>query len=43
MGAAVVLGEDFAEGPGAVRDSAAADLAAGDRKLGNGHGETARR
>ena len=42
MGPAVVLGQDLAEVAGAVRDSAAADLAARDRKLGNGHGEAAR-
>ena len=31
MGPAVVLGQDFAESPGTVRDGAVADLAAGDR------------
>jgi len=41
MGPAVVLGQDLAEASGAVRDSAATDLAAGNRKLGNGHRETA--
>jgi hypothetical protein len=36
MGPAVVLGQDLAEASGAVRDGAATDLAAGNRKLGNG-------
>jgi hypothetical protein len=43
MGPAVVLGEDLSEGTGPVRDGAVADLAAGDRKLDNGHGEAAGR
>jgi hypothetical protein len=43
MGPAVVLGQDFTESTGTVRDGAVADLAAGDRQMGNGHGETARR
>jgi hypothetical protein len=43
MGPAVVLGQGFTEGTGTVRDGAAADLAAGDRQIGNGHRETARR
>jgi hypothetical protein len=34
MGPAVVLGQDLSEGAGPVRDGAMADLAAGDRKLG---------
>ena len=41
MGPAVVLGQNLAEAAGPVRDGAAADLAAGNRKLGNGHRETA--
>ena len=41
MGQAVVLGQGLAEAAGPVRDGAAADLAARDRKMGNGHGETA--
>jgi hypothetical protein len=41
MGPAVVLGQDLAEAAGPVRDGAAADLAAGNRKLGDGHRETA--
>ena len=43
MGPAVVLGQDLSEGAGPVRDGAVADLAAGDRKLGNGHREAAGR
>ena len=43
MGPAVVLGQDLGEGAGPVRDGAVADLAAGDRKLGNGHREAAGR
>jgi hypothetical protein len=31
MGPTVVLGQDFAESPGTVRDGAVADLAAGNR------------
>ena len=41
MGPAVVLSQDLAEAAGPVRDGAAADLAARDRKMGNGHGKTA--
>jgi hypothetical protein len=41
MGPAVVLGQDLAEVAGPVRDGTVADLAAGDRKLGNGRGEAA--
>jgi hypothetical protein len=41
MGPAVVLGQDLAEAAGPVGDGTAADLAARDRKLGNGHGEAA--
>jgi hypothetical protein len=41
MGPAVVLGQDLAEAAGSVRDGAAADLAAGNRKMGYGHRETA--
>ena len=41
MGPTVVLGQDLAEASGAVRDGAATDLAAGNRKLGDGHRETA--
>ena len=36
MGAAVVLGEGLAEGAGPVGDGAVADLAAGDRQVGDG-------
>jgi hypothetical protein len=43
MGPAVVLGQDLGEGARPVGDGAVADLAAGDRKLGNGHGEAAGR
>jgi hypothetical protein len=43
MGPAVVLGQDLAEAAGPVRDGAAADLATGDRQLGNGHREAAGR
>jgi hypothetical protein len=43
MGPAVVLGQDLTEVAGPVRDGAVADLAAGDRKLGNGHREAAGR
>src|SRR5260370_38680618 len=39
LGPAVVPGQDLAEVPGPVRDGAVADLAARDRKLGDGHGE----
>ena len=41
MGPAVMPGQDLAETAGPVRDGAAADLAARDRKTGNAHGETA--
>ena len=43
MGPAVVLGQDLTEVAGPVRDGALADLAAGDRQLGNGHREVAGR
>ncbi len=43
MGPAVVLGQDLGEGAWPVRDGAVADLAAGDRKLGDGHREAAGR
>ena len=39
MGATVVPGQDLGEGAGPVRDGALADLAAGDRQMGDGHGE----
>ena len=42
MGPAVVLGQRFAEGAGPVGHGALADLAAGNRKLGDGDRETAR-
>jgi hypothetical protein len=41
MGPAVVPGQDLAEVAGLVGDGAAADLAAGDRKMGDGHREAA--
>jgi len=41
MDQSVVLGQDLSEVAGPVRDGAVADLAAGDRKLGNGHREAA--
>ncbi len=41
MGPAVVLGQGLAEATGPVRDGAVADLAARDRKTGDGHRETA--
>jgi hypothetical protein len=41
VGPAVVLGQVFAEAAGPVRHGAVADLAAGDRQLGDGHRETA--
>jgi hypothetical protein len=41
MGPAVVLGQDRAEAAGPVRHGAMADLAAGDRQVGNGHREAA--
>ena len=37
MGPAVVPGQDLAEVPGPAGDGAAADLAARDQKMGNGH------
>ena len=43
MGPAVVLGQRFAEGAGPVGHGALADLAAGDRKLGDSDGKTTRR
>jgi hypothetical protein len=43
MSPAVVLGQDLSEGAGPVGDGTVADLAAGDRKLGNGHREAAGR
>jgi hypothetical protein len=41
MSPAVVPGQDLAEATGPERDCAAADLAARDRKLGDGHREAA--
>ena len=41
MGPAVVPGQDRAEVPGTVGDGAVADLAARDRKMGDGHREAA--
>jgi hypothetical protein len=43
MGPAVVLGQRFAEGAGPVGHGALADLAAGDRELGDSDGKTTRR
>ncbi len=43
MGPAVVPGQDLGEVAGAVRDGTVADLAAGDRQMGDGHGEAAGR
>src|ERR1039457_7497734 len=43
MGPAVVLGQDLTEAAGPVRHGALADLATGDRQLGNGHREAAGR
>jgi len=43
MGPAVVPGQDLTEAAGSVRDGAVADLAAGDRQPGKGHGEAAER
>jgi len=43
MDPVVVLGQDLSERAGPVSDGAAADLAAGDRELGYGHREAARR
>jgi len=39
MGPAVVPGQDLTEAAGSVRDGAVADLATGDRQLGNSHRE----
>ncbi len=39
MGPAVVLGQDLTEAAGPVRHGAVADLATGDRQLGNDHRE----
>jgi hypothetical protein len=39
VGLAVVPGQDIAGLPGPVGDGALAYLAAGDRKMGDGHGE----
>jgi hypothetical protein len=41
MGPAVVLGQDLTEAAGPVRHGAVADLATGDRQLGNDHREAA--
>ena len=41
MGPAVVLGQDLTEAARPVRHGAVADLATGDRQLGNGHREAA--
>jgi hypothetical protein len=41
MGPAGVPGHDLAEVAGPAGDGAVADLAARDRKMGNGHGEAA--
>ena len=43
MGPAVMLSQDLSEVAEPVRDGAVADLAAGDRKLGNGYREAAGR
>jgi hypothetical protein len=43
MGPAVVLGQGLAEAAGPVRHGAVADLAAGERQLGDGNGEAAGR
>ena len=43
MGPAVVLGQGLAEAAEPVRHGAVADLAAGERQLGNGDGEAAGR
>ena len=43
MGPAVMLGQRLAENTGPVGHGALADLAAGDRKLGDGDRETAGR
>jgi hypothetical protein len=41
MGPVVMLGQDLTEAAGPVRHGAMADLATGDRQLGDGHGEAA--
>ena len=41
MGLPVVLGQDLAKAAGSVGNRAVADLAARDRKIGNGDGEAA--
>jgi hypothetical protein len=43
MGPAVVPGQDLTEAAGPVRHGALADLATGDRQLGDGHREAAGR
>ena len=43
MGTAVVLGQNLTEAAAQVRDGAVADLATGDRQMGNGHREAAGR
>jgi hypothetical protein len=43
MSTAVVLGQDLTKAARPVRDGAVADLATGDRQLGNGHREAAGR
>ena len=43
MGPAVVLGQRLAEGAGPVGHGPLADLAAGDRELGDSDGKTTRR
>jgi hypothetical protein len=43
VGPAVVLGQDLTEAAGPVSDGAVADLATGDRQLGNGHRKAAGR
>jgi hypothetical protein len=43
MGPAVMLGQDLTQAAGPVRHGAVADLATGDRQLGNGYRETAGR
>jgi hypothetical protein len=41
MGPALVLGQDLAHAAGPTRDGAVADLATGDRQLGNDYREAA--
>jgi hypothetical protein len=43
MGTAVMLGQDLTEAAGPVCHGALADLATGDRQLGNGHRKAAGR